>query len=152
MRPGMRPDSADARIFTIPKLGEKLKADSTPLTYTPRKFISHPYSPLFYVIEADHRVYGPKTIQRLAPNVDLGEYSRIRAPAGRWASLIRTLDPIAVSSISMLAFGLAILSRTYRLARAHSRTRPSLPLISTKTKQHSLLQSPISPKGMANRT
>ncbi len=57
--------SADRRIFTIPKLGEKLQAVSTPLTYTPRKFISHPYSPLFYVLETDHRVYGNKAIERI---------------------------------------------------------------------------------------
>ena len=53
------------RIFTIPKLGEKLKQDTTPLSYTPRKFISHPYHPVFYVVEADHRTYGPKTIERI---------------------------------------------------------------------------------------
>ena len=35
------------------------------LTYTPRKFISHPYSTLFYVIEADHRVHGPAAIKRI---------------------------------------------------------------------------------------
>ena len=53
------------RIFTIPKLGEKLKQDSTALSYTPRKFVSHPYAPVFYVVESDHRVYGPKSIVRI---------------------------------------------------------------------------------------
>lgn len=56
---------ADGRIFTIPKLGEKLKAESTALTYTPRKFTSNPYHPVFYVIETDHRVFGPKAISRI---------------------------------------------------------------------------------------
>ena len=56
---------AFASIFTIPKLGEKLKQDIMPLTYTPRKFISHPYSTIFYVIESDHRTYGPKTVSRI---------------------------------------------------------------------------------------
>ena len=36
-----------------------------PLTYTPRKFISHPYNTLFYAIETDHRTYGPKAIERI---------------------------------------------------------------------------------------
>jgi hypothetical protein len=53
------------RIFTIPKLGEKLKQDLMPLTYTPRKFISHPYNTIFYVIESDHRTYGPKAVSRI---------------------------------------------------------------------------------------
>ena len=65
-----------ARIFTIPKLGEKLKQDVMPLTYTPRKFISHPYSTIFYVIESDHRTHGPKTVSRiLAEKVSLNSWS-----------------------------------------------------------------------------
>jgi hypothetical protein len=58
-------DELTSRIFTIPKLGEKLKQDSIPLTYTPRKFISHPYTPVFYMIETDHRTYGPETVERI---------------------------------------------------------------------------------------
>jgi hypothetical protein len=34
----------------------KLKQDAIPLSYTPRKFISHPTNGLFYLIESDHRV------------------------------------------------------------------------------------------------
>lgn len=44
------------RIFQIPKLGTKLKQDAIPLSYTPRKFISHPTNQYFYLIEGDHRV------------------------------------------------------------------------------------------------
>lgn len=46
------------RIFQIPKLGTKLKQDAIPLSYTPRKFISHPSNGMFYLIEGDHRVRG----------------------------------------------------------------------------------------------
>lgn len=71
---------ADGRIFTIPKLGEKLKAESTALTYTPRKFTSNPYHPVFYVIETDHRVYGPKAISRiLQERVSRSICSRVRS-------------------------------------------------------------------------
>lgn len=42
----------------MPKLGTKLKQDSIPLSYTPRKFASHPSNSYFYIIEADHRVTG----------------------------------------------------------------------------------------------
>lgn len=34
----------------------KLKQDSIPLSYTPRKFITHPENNYFYMIEGDHRV------------------------------------------------------------------------------------------------
>jgi len=46
------------RIFQVPKLGTKLKQDSMPLSYTPRKFITHPGNRYFYMIEGDHRVMG----------------------------------------------------------------------------------------------
>ena len=46
------------RIFQVPKLGTKLKQDSMPLSYTPRKFITHPGNHYFYMIEGDHRVLG----------------------------------------------------------------------------------------------
>lgn len=48
----------DGRIFHVPKLGMKLKQDSIPLLYTPRKFITHPTNQYFYMIEGDHRVMG----------------------------------------------------------------------------------------------
>lgn len=124
------------RIFTIPKLGEKLKQDTLPLTYTPRKFISNPYFNVFYMIESDHRTYGPASVKRILgekvgsvrPRCDSvaplrllisaqeaagdridktvldlppNEFGRIRAPAGKWASLIRVLDPLSVSHCSI---------------------------------------------------
>ena len=46
------------RIFQIPKLGTKLKEDTLQLTYTPRKFTTHPGNSYFYLIESDHRVLG----------------------------------------------------------------------------------------------
>jgi splicing factor 3B subunit 3 len=52
------------RIFQIPKLGEKLKQDAIPLSYTPRKFITHPTNKYFYLIEGDHRTYGEGTAQQ----------------------------------------------------------------------------------------
>lgn len=53
------------RIFTIPKVGDKLKQDSFPLTYTPRKFVGYPYNNIFYQIETDHRAYAPAAVQRI---------------------------------------------------------------------------------------
>lgn len=117
------------RIFSIPKLGEKLKQDFTPLTYTPRKFISHPFNSVFYMIEADHRTYSKGAIERIVKQkesegrrvdtllLDLpaNEFGRPRAPAGHWASCVRVLDPLANETIMTLdldedeaAFSIAI--------------------------------------------
>ncbi|GMK57012.1 hypothetical protein CspeluHIS016_0308520 [Cutaneotrichosporon spelunceum] len=117
------------RIFTIPRLGTKLKQDSMPLSYTPRKFVSYPYAPVFYGIEADHRTYGPKAIERIvaakeaegdkvnkaALELPFAEFGRPRAGPGHWASCIRVMDPLAVSTLQMIeldedeaAFSLAV--------------------------------------------
>jgi len=45
-------------IFQIAKLGTKLKQDALQLSFTPRKFTTHPGNTYFYVIESDHRVLG----------------------------------------------------------------------------------------------
>jgi hypothetical protein len=45
-------------IFQIAKLGTKLKQDALQLSYTPRKFTTHPSNTHFYIIESDHRVLG----------------------------------------------------------------------------------------------
>lgn len=35
-----------------------------PLSYTPRKFITHPGNNYFYLIEGDHRVLGPDAAEK----------------------------------------------------------------------------------------
>jgi len=52
------------RIFNVPRLGVKLKQDSMPLSYTPRKFITHPTNHYLYMIEGDHRVMGPDAMDK----------------------------------------------------------------------------------------
>jgi len=88
----------------------KLKQDAMPLSYTPRKLISHPSLQLFYTIESDHRAYGEdvanQKLQELASQgqsvdremVDLppATFGRVKAPAGTWASCIRVIDPVQV--------------------------------------------------------
>jgi hypothetical protein len=46
-------------IFQITRLGSKLKQDTLPLNYTPRRIAVHPSSRLFYIIAADHRTLSP---------------------------------------------------------------------------------------------
>ncbi|KAJ9100377.1 pre-mRNA-splicing factor rse1 [Naganishia adeliensis] len=95
------------RIFTVPRLGTKLKQDVLPLSYTPRKMVSHPTLPYFYVIESDNRTYGPAAINRILsekqtsgskPDVSVlelpaEEFGRPKAESGHWASVIRVVDP-----------------------------------------------------------
>ena len=42
----------------------KLKQDSMPLSYTPRKFITHPTNHYLYMIEGDHRVMGLDAVNK----------------------------------------------------------------------------------------
>jgi len=67
----------------IPKLGLKLKQDVIPLSYTPRRFASHPAHPISYIIETDHRAYGQATIDRVT-----GEKVRLLAYVGFAIALI----------------------------------------------------------------
>jgi len=104
------------RIFQIPRLGTKLKQDAIPLSYTPRKFVSHPHNGLFYVIEGDHRVMGEtaarQQVEKLRQEgkkiddevLDLPpeQFGRPKAPAGTWASCIRIIDPIESKTISVI--------------------------------------------------
>ncbi|KAF7971621.1 hypothetical protein HWV62_20728 [Athelia sp. TMB] len=117
------------RIFQIPKLGTKLKQDAIPLSYTPRKFISHPSNPYFYLIEGDHRVMGEaaaaqkldelrKAGQRIdeeVVNLPTEVFGRPKAPAGTWASAIRIIDPAEARTLATIpldnneaAFSLAV--------------------------------------------
>ena len=63
-------------IFQIAKLGSKLKQDALQLSYTPRKFATHPGNTHFYIIESDHRVLGEvaaaKKLQELVSPMVLG--------------------------------------------------------------------------------
>ncbi|KAF8510565.1 CPSF A subunit region-domain-containing protein [Hysterangium stoloniferum] len=104
------------RIFQIPKLGMKLKGDAMPLSYTPRKLISHPVHQLFYTIESDHRVYGEDSKQKKLKQLEArGQrvdremldlppetFGRAKAPAGSWASCIRIIDPVQATTVNVV--------------------------------------------------
>lgn len=117
------------RIFMIPRLGVKLKQDIIPLDYTPRRFAAHPYHPISYVVESDHRTYGKSALERISKEhqasgsqVDMSlfdlpaaEFGRPKAEAGQWGSLIRVVDPLGAESLQTIdldeneaAFSLAV--------------------------------------------
>ncbi|KAF4620312.1 hypothetical protein D9613_000135 [Agrocybe pediades] len=128
------------RIFQVPKLGMKLKQDSIPLSYTPRKFITHPNNHYFYMIEGDHRVLGEdaaaKKLQQLRQqgkkideevvNLPYDTFGRPKAAAGNWGSCIRIVDPIEAKTLSVInledneaAFSLAIVPFSARGGELH---------------------------------
>ncbi|KAG6897777.1 pre-mRNA-splicing factor rse1 [Termitomyces sp. T32_za158] len=128
------------RIFQIPKLGTKLKQDSIPLSYTPRKFITHPSNHYFYMIEGDHRVMGEgaaskrldelrrqgKSIDNEVVNLPPENFGRPKAPAGTWASAVRIIDPIEAKTVAFIpldgneaAFSLAVVPFAARGGELH---------------------------------
>ncbi|KAL4078566.1 CPSF A subunit region-domain-containing protein [Scleroderma yunnanense] len=128
------------RIFQIPKLGMKLKQDAIALSYTPRKFISHPTNRYLYLIEGDHRVLSEEAIsKRLAQLRQAGKpidedmlqlspdvFGRVKAPTGTWASAIRIIDPVEAKTVAMVhldnneaAFCLAVVPFTARGGELH---------------------------------
>ncbi|CCL98671.1 uncharacterized protein FIBRA_00673 [Fibroporia radiculosa] len=128
------------RIFQIPKLGTKLKQDAIPLSYTPRKFISHPTNGLFYLIEGDHRVRSDeasakalgelrqqgKMVDDELVNLPPETFGRQKAPAGTWASCIRIINPVDAKTVNIIpldnneaAFSLAVVSFSARSGELH---------------------------------
>ncbi|CAL1706734.1 unnamed protein product [Somion occarium] len=128
------------RIFQIPRLGTKLKQDSIPLSYTPRKFITHPHNGYFYLIEGDHRVMGEaaskQQLEKLRQEgkmiddevVDLPpeQFGRPKAPAGTWGSAIRVIDPVEGKTVNVLhldnneaAFSIAVVPFAARNNELH---------------------------------
>ncbi|KAI0916430.1 pre-mRNA-splicing factor rse1 [Taiwanofungus camphoratus] len=128
------------RIFQIPKLGTKLKQDAIPLSYTPRKFISHPSNGMFYLIEGDHRVRGEgaaaqaledlrqqgKMIDEEVVDLPAEAFGRPKAPAGTWASCIRIINPVDAKTVNVIpldnnesAFSMAIVPFSARGGELH---------------------------------
>ncbi|KAF5357416.1 hypothetical protein D9758_005852 [Tetrapyrgos nigripes] len=128
------------KIFQIPKLGTKLKQDSIPLSYTPRKFITHPSNHYFYLIEGDHRVIGDDAAAKKLGELrnqgkDVDEevlelpqevFGKPKAPAGTWGSAIRIIDPIEAKTVAYFpldgneaAFSLAVVPFSARNGELH---------------------------------
>lgn len=111
------------RIFTLPKLGSRVKTESLPLANTPRRLAQYPDGKTIYAIETDHRTLPPAEQEALLASVvrcfgrtlrahtsspaqadaesyDLptATFGLPRAPAGTWASSVRVIDPAAIGS------------------------------------------------------
>ncbi|BGP30004.1 pre-mRNA-splicing factor rse1 [Rhodotorula toruloides] len=101
------------RIFTFPRLGQKVQQTVIDLSYTPRQLLTSPHSRLLYTVEADHRTFSPSAVQktisdmRMAEmevdeevlNLDPKEFGLPRGPAGQWASCVRVIDPVTAETV-----------------------------------------------------
>ncbi|KAG0149752.1 hypothetical protein CROQUDRAFT_104890 [Cronartium quercuum f. sp. fusiforme G11] len=102
------------RIFTIPKLGIKVKQDSMPLSYTPRKMLLDPVTKHVITIESEHRTMSPSVkAERLAVHKAQGlEFDEHifndevlglpRSEPGQWASCIRISDPLEKATLAKI--------------------------------------------------
>jgi len=104
-------------IFTFPRLGQKVQQTSIPLSYTPRKLLTSPYSRLLYTVESDHRTFGLPAMEKMVGDLqaaemevdeemlqlDQAEFGLPRAPSGTWGSCLRIVDPVAVSRLLSLS-------------------------------------------------
>lgn len=148
------------RIFTFPRLGQKVQQTVIDLSYTPRQLLTSPHSRLLYTVEADHRTFSPSAIQKTMSdmrmvemevdeevlNLDPKEFGLPRAPAGQWASCVRVIDPVTVRMALVICgepTDAPPLSRprpcsrsTSSITRRHSR-RPSSPSTRTRTRSSS---------------
>lgn len=119
------------RILALEKLGAVFNQVSTPLEYTPRRFVIQPETGYLIIIETDHNAYTEKTkIQRkqqmaeemveaagedeqelaaemaaafLSENLPEATFGAPKAGPGMWASVIRILDPIEGKTIQKIA-------------------------------------------------
>ena len=111
------------RILALEKLGAVFNQVSTPLQYTPRKFVIHPETANLVVLETDHNAYTDETkLQRkqqmaeemveaageeeqqlaaemaaafLNENLPEDTFGAPKAGVGMWASMLRLISPIS---------------------------------------------------------
>ncbi|CAM9695035.1 splicing factor 3B subunit 3 [Petromyzon marinus] len=118
------------RILALEKLGAVFNQVSTPLQYTPRKFVIHPDSNNLIIIETDHNAYTEATkAQRkqqmaeemveaageeerelaaemaaafLNENLPETTFGAPKAGSGQWASVVRALNPIQGNTLELV--------------------------------------------------
>ncbi|ORZ13418.1 CPSF A subunit region-domain-containing protein [Lobosporangium transversale] len=93
----------ELKIFTIEKFGQVFNETAIQLTYTPRRFVVNPVHKTIAVIETDHQTYSTlekkKRLEELGfamreeEELDPVVFGHARSLPGKWASLIRILNP-----------------------------------------------------------
>ncbi|KAG0263897.1 Splicing factor 3B subunit 3 [Mortierella polycephala] len=119
---------SELKIFTIEKFGQVFNQTPIPLTYTPRRFVVNPVHKTIAIIESDHQTYSPlekkKKLEALGFEGDAEEneldpavFGHSRSTPGKWASLIRVINPMTGETTFKLeleqneaAFSVAVLN------------------------------------------
>lgn len=93
------------KIFTIEKFGQVFNETSVALTYTPRRFVVNPIHKSIAIIETDHNTYSSQEKKKALKargfddedaqeeELDPVVFGHTRAQSGKWASLIRLVNP-----------------------------------------------------------
>ncbi|KAK3816058.1 MAG: putative spliceosomal protein sap [Benniella sp.] len=118
----------ELKIFTIEKFGQVFNETAVPLTYTPRRFVVNPVHKSIAIIETDHQTFSPsakkKKLEKLGfkdeaeeDGLDPTVFGHTRSEPGKWASLVRILNPSTGETTFKLdlehneaAFSLAVLN------------------------------------------
>ncbi|KAJ1503346.1 Splicing factor 3B subunit 3 [Coelomomyces lativittatus] len=106
------------RILMPDHLGKNFQQTSVELNYTPRKFVHHPLSHHFVLIESDQNTYTPSESETLLAakaeefqddSVILfkeefpeSHYGLIKATRGKWASCLRLMNPFDGTSTQLI--------------------------------------------------
>ncbi|TPX62142.1 hypothetical protein PhCBS80983_g00623 [Powellomyces hirtus] len=101
-------ESNNLHILTVEKLSNVFNHSVIPLKYTPRRFVLHPQSNHFAIIESEHNTWCPsdkaRKLEEKAKQMDDGDgllleelppdqFGLPRAESGKWASCIRIINP-----------------------------------------------------------
>ncbi|KAG0304071.1 Splicing factor 3B subunit 3 [Linnemannia gamsii] len=115
------------KIFTIERFGQVFNETPIPLTYTPRRFVVNPVHKSIAIIESDYQTYSSsekkKKLKELGFEAEEEEeldpvvFGHSRSTPGKWASLIRIINPATAETAFTLeleqneaAFSVAILN------------------------------------------
>ncbi|KAJ6491555.1 mono-functional DNA-alkylating methyl methanesulfonate N-term-domain-containing protein [Mycena vulgaris] len=94
------------RIFSLPKIDDKLHQNVTPLSHTPRQMVCHPNNKYVYIVEGDNRVMEDTLSENMmshgARSDDQDMLGKSQANSGTWSSCIRILDPIKGETLACI--------------------------------------------------
>lgn len=92
-------ESNNLRIFSLDRLGDKIKQDSVGLAHTPRRMTQNSFSTYFYVISSDNNTSRKEDPNEVSDDYKQFGYSRQK---GLWASAIEIVDPVDLTIVSRI--------------------------------------------------
>ncbi|KAI9314019.1 CPSF A subunit region-domain-containing protein [Zopfochytrium polystomum] len=103
------------RILVVERLANVFNQSVVNLKYTPRRFVLHPPSNNFIVVESDHNTFSPSVKARLLgarategmadeipQELPPEQFGLPRAEAGNWGSCVRVVNPLSAETLSLV--------------------------------------------------